>query len=144
MLLAFGLPIVLLGGGVLVILMAMYQRTRTLEMKHRERMAMIERGLVPGPEKDPAAFETWQNRHDNPPGRTTSIGVVAVAIGFGLMLLISFAGGDPRVGVGVGGAIVMLGLASVVNGEIQRRSQPRRFVDTPPLNRVDPSGPSVQ
>ncbi len=43
--------------GVAVIWMAMQSRRQIREMEHRERLAMIERGLVPAPEVDPAAFE---------------------------------------------------------------------------------------
>ena len=43
--------------GVAVIWMAMQSRRQIREMEHRERLAMIERGLVPAPEVDPAAFD---------------------------------------------------------------------------------------
>ena len=43
--------------GVAVIWMAMQSRRQIREMEHRERLAMIERGLVPAPELDPAGFE---------------------------------------------------------------------------------------
>ncbi len=48
---------VLLLAGLAVIWMAMQSRRQVREMEHRERLAMIERGLVPSPELDPAAFE---------------------------------------------------------------------------------------
>ncbi len=147
--LAVVVPLMTLGGGVLVILMAMYQRTKTLEMKHRERMAMIEHGLAPGPEKNPAAFESWQHRQEHPPARSTSVGVVAVALGVGLMLMIGFAGESPGPAIGVGGAVVVLGIAFIVNGELQRRSLPpvsgpsgrTVSIPPPPLGPSDPPGP---
>jgi len=43
--------------GVAVIWMAMQSRRQIREMEHRERLAMIERGLMPPPELDPGAFE---------------------------------------------------------------------------------------
>jgi len=54
--------VVLLGSlgilaGVLVIWMAMQSRRQIREMEHRERLAMIERGLVPAPGSDPAGFD---------------------------------------------------------------------------------------
>lgn len=124
MVLTVVLPLIFLAGGVLVILMGMYQHTKTLEMKHRERLAMIERGLAPPPELDPAAFEYWQRRERNPPAKSTSIGVIVVALGLGLGLLIGFAGGAPEAAAGVGGAIVVLGAAFIINGELNRRSRP--------------------
>ena len=42
--------------GVAVIWMAMQSRRQIREMEHRERLAMIERGLVPAPESDPAGI----------------------------------------------------------------------------------------
>jgi hypothetical protein len=144
--LAFMLPLIFTVGGLFVILMAMRQRHQTLEMKHRERLAMIEKGMVPNPGADPAAFEMWQQRHDSPPARATSIGVVIVALGLGLALMIGFAGNEPDVAIGIGGAIVVVGLAFIVNGEMQRRSHPprdARYSATPPrpLGPSDPSTP---
>jgi hypothetical protein len=120
-------------GGVLVILMGMYQRTKMLEMQHRERLALIERGLAPGPETDPAAFEKWQ-QPTRPTSRATSIGVIWIALGLGLMLLIGVTADSPEAAVGVGGAIVVLGVAFIVIGEINRRAHPvpRETHTTPP------------
>jgi hypothetical protein len=132
--LAAVLPLTGLVGGVLIILFAMRQRSQTLEMKHRERMAMIERGLVPGPARDPAAFENWQQRHERPPTRSTSIGVVLIALGFAIMLLVAFAGEAVGQAVGVGGAVVVIGAAFVVNGELQRRTpESRSYPPAPPV-----------
>lgn len=136
----------LIFGGILVILMAMHQRSKEREMQHRERLAMIERGLAPGPERDPHAFEAWQQRQ--PPARATSIGVVIVGLGIGLMLIIGVAAATPDVGVGVGGAIVVVGLAFIVNGQLQRRpaqapSAPHNYPAPPraPQAPPDPPGP---
>ncbi len=110
--------------GAVLIMAAMRQRSQTLEMKHRERMAMIEKGLVPEPGRDPAAFETWQQQHERPPSRATSIGIVFIAIGLAFMSIVGFAGGAEGPAIGVGGAIVVIGGAFIVNGELQRRRQP--------------------
>jgi len=130
---AMVLNLALLLGGVLVILMAMYQRGKTREMQHRERLAMIERGLAPAPEQDPAAFEAWRTpqRHS----AATSIGVVIVALGFGLMLLIGITANAVEAAVGVGGAIAVVGFAFIVIGELQRRG-PR-----PPMSGYYPPTP---
>ena len=119
--LAAVLPMTVIVGGVLIVLMGMRQRSLTLEMKHRERMAMIERGIVPGTAQDPEAVEAWQESYDRPPSRSTTFGVVVVAIGLALTLMIGFAGGARGPAVGVGGSIVVLGAAFIVNGELQRR-----------------------
>jgi hypothetical protein len=118
MLLAVLLNAFFIAGGVGVILMAMHQRTRKLEMQYRERLAMIERGMMPSPETDPEQFEAALNR----PGvsRYTTVGIAIAGLGFGLMLLIGIAGGAPDAGVGIGGAIAVLGGAFIVNGYLQR------------------------
>ena len=48
---------VLILAGVAVLWMAMSNRRRFREMEHRERLAMIDRGLIPPPEVDPDGFE---------------------------------------------------------------------------------------
>lgn len=126
-------------GGVLVILMAMFQRTKSMELRHRERMAMIDKGLMPPPERDPAAFDAPSTRGRGP-NRATTLGVAVVAVGLGLMLLIGVAGGAPGAAIGVGGAIVVLGGAFIVNGWLQAQAHPMPS-PPPPIGRTDPPGP---
>jgi hypothetical protein len=149
--LASVLPLSVIVGGVLIILMAMKQRSQTMEMKHRERMAMIEKGLLTAPERNPGAFDAVLHRHDQvaePPGRSISFGVIVIALGIGFMLMVGFAGDSPGAAIGVGGATVVLGIAFIVNGELKRRSQPpppwpRQYSSTPqpPPGPTDPPGP---
>ncbi|HUC77429.1 MAG TPA: hypothetical protein VMS04_19170 [Vicinamibacterales bacterium] len=117
-----------------------YARVRELEV--RERIAMIERGLVPPPEKDPNGFERAMNRYDRvrdlhhdqdwdhlgrrrSPGRYRSAGITLIGVGFGLMLLIGVAGGNPSSGVGVGGFVVILGAAFFLNSLFGSSDEPR-------------------
>jgi hypothetical protein len=136
MIIAVVLNAVFIAGGVLIIVMAMYHRMKTQEMQHRERLAMIERGLAPGPERNPAAFDSWQPRQGHP--ASTSVGVVIVALGLGLMLLIGVTATSPEVGIGVGGSIMVVGAAFIVNGELKRRSQPP--ISGPPFRPPSPPG----
>ena len=131
--LAVFLNALVIGGGILIILMAMYQRGKKREMWHRERLAMIERGLAPPPERDPAAFDDEEPRRRYPPA--IGVGIVIAAIGFGLMLIIGITANAAEAAVGVGGAIIVLGVAFIVLGALQRRSQPpppERYPPTPP------------
>ena len=58
---AFVFAIVLLGGlGLIAYTLGGRQRLRELAIK--ERIALIEKGLVPSPEVDPARFETLVGR----------------------------------------------------------------------------------
>ena len=86
---------------------------------------MIERGMVPGPEDilgqggqrvvaSRAGFST----------RSMSLGIIVVAIGLGLMSIISIAGESPETGVGVGGAIAIIGAAFIVNSLVGRNQPP--------------------
>lgn len=143
-------PIIVLTGGILIVLMGMYQHTKTLDMRHRERMAMIERGLSPLPEIDPAQVAaTTRSRRASVPPRNTSLGIALVGIGLGLMMIIGFAGEAPGAAIGVGGAIVILGVAFIVNGYVQRHYEPppaaggaSTMTPQPPrFGPTDPPGP---
>jgi len=124
--LAVIIPIIVLAGGILIVLMGMYQHTKTLDMRHRERMAMIERGLSPLPEGDAHVHVDAARRVQRRPAppRNISLGIAMVGLGLGLMMIIGFAGGAPDVGVGVGGAVAILGIAFIVNGYVQRQYAP--------------------
>ena len=54
-------------------------------------------------------------RAEHAPGRHRRAGVTLMGIGFGLMVLIGFAGESPSSAVGVGGFVVILGLAFFIN-----------------------------
>ena len=114
--------------GVAVLWMAIVSRRRVREMEHRERLAMIERGLAPTPEADPAGFErrTGVARPPQPPqaARSRSAGVILIGFGLGLGVLIAFAAGEPEVGVGIGGGFALLGAAFVINGVLMSRDAP--------------------
>ena len=109
--------------GIAVLWMAMQSRRRFREMEHRERLAMIERGLLPSPESDPLAFEqslAGSRTVATSPisGRMRSAGVILIGFGLALTVLITFAAETPRVAFGVGGAFVMIGLAFFVNASL--------------------------
>jgi hypothetical protein len=115
------IPVVAVAGGILIVLMGIWHQTRMRELAMRERIALIERGLVPSPEADPARFEALLGR----PARTPSLsekgsryltgGVMVIGLGIALMLVIGLAAGQSGVAVGVGGGIVAIGMALVVN-----------------------------
>ena len=98
--------------GVALMMAAMNNRRKIREMEHRERLAMIERGVVPSPETNPAAFEAAAGFA--PPSkdevehhqRYRTAGILLIGLGFGLMFIIGVAAGATEVGLGVGGAWV--------------------------------------
>ena len=117
--------------GVAIIWMAMQSRRQIREMEHRERLAMIERGVVPPPEVDPERFErTMALRHaarateSRGGARARSAGIIMIGLGLALMMLISFAAESPSVAIGIGGAFAVLGAAFFFNGLLIARSEP--------------------
>src|SRR5437764_11644775 len=87
-------------------------RARVRELEVRERIAMIERGLVPPPEVDPRGFDRAMRSYDRSrqrgPGRHRRAGITLMGVGFGLVMLIGVAGGSMNEGIGVGGFFVIM------------------------------------
>jgi hypothetical protein len=132
--LAVMIPITAIIGGILVAIVSVVSRARVRELEIKERIAMIERGLVPAPEVDPRGFDRVMGRlerHDAHAGygggayggRHRRAGVTLIGVGFGLMLLITFAGESPSSALGVGGFLVVMGVAFFVNGLIDTRTE---------------------
>ena len=98
------------------------------ELEVRERIAMIERGLVPPPEVDPRGFDRAMDRYDRyrvrAPRRHRRAGVTLMGVGFGLMVLIGVRRREPLVRVGVGGFLVVIGLAFFINSLFDRNDPP--------------------
>ena len=136
---------VLILSGVAIILMGMQSRRQIREMEHRERLAMIERGLVPPPEVDPGAFEEGMERPriEATPGsvRSQSAGIMMIGLGLAFMFLVSVAAGAPEAGIGVGGAFALLGVAFFVNSVMLSRHQPPRPAARARLPRTEPPAP---
>ena len=118
----------------LFVLAALWLRrtTRLSEMAHRERMAMIDRGLAPPPEpsvpasvfgpEEPKGHDSRHAREARSPhARFRTLGVQLIGLGFALMLIIGVTGGAPGAGIGTGGAVAVLGVALVVNAYLSRR-----------------------
>ena len=113
--------------GVALVAMMMWARQRLQELAIRERIALIERGLVPSPETDPAAFERLMSlrRPVNVAGaRYQSAGVLIMGLGVALAVLLAFAAEQVSVGAGVGGAMAILGLAAFINGSLMSGEGP--------------------
>ena len=126
-------------GGVTLIIASMNNRRRLKEMHHRERLAMIQGGLIPSPELDPAGFEAGAGLTRAASGRGEryrTAGVAMIGLGLGLLVLIAGAFGEFGIGFGVGGAWVMLGSALLANYFLMR-GEPIREPEpwTPPRPR---------
>ena len=141
----FMVPITAIVGGVLFLIVRTVSRSRVRELEIRERIAMIERGLVPAPEADPRGFERAMARHETvvtrqSPARFRGAGIIIMGCGLALTMLIGFAGDEPGAAIGVGGAIVVVGLAFFINSLFDTG---RDLPPLPPLSRP-PIPPPVQ
>ncbi len=133
----FLIPITAIVGGILAGIVATVTRGRVRELEIRERIAMIERGMVPPPESDPEGFDRRMHsmerlqRRDVAP-RHRSAGVVLIAVGLGMIVLLTYAGDVPRQAIGIGGFIVILGLGFFVNSLFAHPTLPPRSNQPPP------------
>src|SRR5688500_5870283 len=112
--------------GVFIIFLAMRHYSEVQERLHRERMAMIERGHIPQAEA---------RGRDRGSSRSLSLGIIVVGLGLALMTIISIAGGSPEAGIGVGGAIVIIGAAFIVRSLVIRPEPPT--AQAPPPDPID-------
>jgi hypothetical protein len=131
----FLISIVAIVGGFVYVIIKTLAHSRVRELEIRERIAMIERGLVPPPEVDPKGFDRAMSRLDRHEmrsarrvygsygGRHRRAGVTLMGVGFGLMVLITFAGESPSTALGVGGFLVVMGAAFFVNSLIDTRPE---------------------
>ena len=106
-------------GGMALIAVMLRGRQRIRELAIQQRIAMIEKGLVPSPETDPLRFETLVGRRrpiNRRAARYRSAGVFIMAFGCALFLLLCFTARVPEVAFGLGGGIVVLGAGSMING----------------------------
>jgi len=128
------IPIIAIVGGITVAIVGMVHKARLRELEIKERIAMIERGMVPAPESDPRGFDRAITRLEqvqrirdiqgNASARHRRAGITLMGVGFGLMVLISLAGNEtPSTAIGVGGFLVVIGLAFFINALFDRRQQ---------------------
>lgn len=162
----FVIPIIAILGAFIYLIVKTLSYSRIRELEIRERIAMVERGLVPPPEVDPRGFDRAMDNHErrfdrdyrryaSRPLRHRRSGVTVMGLGMGLLVLIAFAGGEPNVAIGVGGAIMILGLAFFINGmlghsdDMPPPSYGSRYptappsTPAPPVASSSPSGPRV-
>ena len=130
-----------------VLWMAITSRRAVREMEHRERLAMIQRGLVPAPESDPLGFESAVapfSGDDRRGDRWRTAGTLTIGFGLALTTLLTFTAGEVGVGFGVGGAFVVLGSAILLNGVLLGRNHrpvramPRRHFPAGPFPPSEP------
>lgn len=126
----FLIPITAIIGSFVYIIIKTLARARVRELEIRERIAMIERGLVPPPEVDPRGFDHAMDRverlrdYRRGAGRHRRAGVTLMGVGFGLMVLIAFTANETSVAIGVGGFLVVMGIAFFINSLMESPAEP--------------------
>jgi small-conductance mechanosensitive channel len=110
------LPLLALVGLVGVLGLTAYwipARRAVRELEIRERVALIEKGLSPPPELMPTGSVEGVHPPATRADRYRTAGILFVGLGLALMLLLGAAANIPQIGVGVGGAIALLGAALI-------------------------------
>jgi hypothetical protein len=109
--------------GVLGLMAHWISARRTLrELEIKERVALIEKGLSPPPELLPTGSVEGVNSPATRADRYRTAGILFVGLGLALMLLLGAAANIPQIGVGVGGAIALLGAALIANSVFGNRA----------------------
>ena len=123
--------VIMVLSAVTLIAIALRGRQRLRELAIKERIAMIERGVVPPPEVDPERFDRnlllayAAQRASNPKStRYRTVGVMLMGLGAALFMLLAFAAGVPQIAFGVAGGVFVLGIAAYVNGSLAARDVP--------------------
>jgi uncharacterized protein DUF6249 len=123
------IPVVAIAAWAAIVIMRMHLLGRTREQLHRERLAMIERGLVPPPDTNPAGFAAidWNpgrsGRSRDRGSDSRYVGILLTGIGLGLTVMFYLLNGTRTIGVGV--LVIMVGLTFLVNAIFEARSSLR-------------------
>lgn len=139
------IPIVAIVGGLVIAALSMHHRNRLRELQYRERIAMIERGLVPPPEVSPKAFEDafgprLERRFARRMERRRSAGITMVAVGVGLMVMMYIQTGGSRSAIGAGAFVAIIGIAFIITAALAKRD---RDHSGPPTAPPPPSSSSL-
>jgi hypothetical protein len=123
----------LITAAVVVAGMGIQSRRQIREMEHRERLAMIERGLAPPADLESTAVERSLSSEDAAMYarvlRWRTAGIIMIGLGLAYFFLVSFGVRNPEIGIGVGGAFTAIDAAFFVNALMLQKSArvpPRR------------------
>src|SRR5215471_13317381 len=113
------LLLAVMAAGLGVAWLAVRGRQRLRELAYQERIAMIDKGLIPSPETDPAGFEamTAPRRPSVKAIRYRTAGIILTGFGLAMTVLLFFVVPPIRgIALGVGGALTVFGLTVLANG----------------------------
>jgi hypothetical protein len=142
----FLIPIVAIIGGFVLAGLGIYAQIRRREFEHRERLAMIEKGVVPPSGPPPpagtapgAAISTTGAVFDDVRGlgyedraaRTRRGGFVLMAVGLGVGFMLWMTSRQWDDSIGIGGFLVILGAAIFASSFFGYRNRDRSSGDAP-------------
>lgn len=133
------IPLTTLVGLLVLAALWLLRVSRLRELKERQVLAMIEKGLTPPPEMVPLNIDGVvlpARRRSVVADRFKSAGIIVVGLGLAVGIIVGIAGSQVRVGFGLGAGVVALGIAMIVNGLVSA-TDPEPPAETPP-----PLGPS--
>lgn len=140
----FYIPIVAIAGGFLIAGLAIYAHVRRREFEHRERLAMIEKGIAPSPpppegdqlRRDPTlggVLPTTSDVVGSEAGvRLRRGGFIVMAIGLGLGFMIWMTSHEGHDALGLGGFLMILGAAIFLSSYFDRRQDAPGSTTAPP------------
>ena len=123
------IPVVVITAWAAIVIYRMHIAGRMREQAHRERMAMIEKGLVPPAEADSKRLDAMMDWHpstvlgSSQAAHSRRTGITLIGVGIGLMLMLYVLGSGRGSGAGV--LLVVLGIAFLVNAVFETRSERR-------------------
>ena len=109
------LPLVGLVGVLLLAAHWISVRRSIRELEIKERLALIEKGIAPAPERTASGSLESEPVPAARADRYRTAGILLVGLVRALMLLLGAAAGIPTIAVGVGGAIAIVGGALIAN-----------------------------
>lgn len=114
-------PVAAISGWAFITLFRLYLVGRTREHAHRERMAMIERGVTPPAETAAAAIDWRGGVSSNPASRHRRAGIILIGVGVGLAVMLTVIGTGVR-SMGASAFLIVLGLAFLLVAIVEARS----------------------
>jgi hypothetical protein len=123
------IPVVAIAAWAAIVIYRMHVAGRMREQAHRERLAMIEKGLIPPPETDSKRLDAMMDWHPSTvlggshAAQSRRTGIILIGVGIGLSLML-YVLGTGRVS-GAGALLVVLGIAFLVNAIFETRSERR-------------------
>ena len=123
------IPVVAITAWAAIVIYRMHVAGRMREQAHRERLAMIEKGLVPSAEADSKHLDAMMDWHpstvlgSSQAAHSRRTGITLIGIGIGLSLMLYVLGTGRVSGAGV--LLVALGIAFLVNAIFETRSERR-------------------